>query len=214
LYNGLPDPATGERISHPTLVPGGERDWNIVTTPGLFVLDREFLSRVVFEDTALDWRRFDFTTDTARAIELAGPILDATDPDLSAFRDHGGKLIQYHGWNDAIVLPGDSVAYYEAVDAAMASAPNPGNLGTRDFYRLFMVPGMNHCTGGPGTDQFDRQRAIEDWVERGIAPERIEARHLENGRVTHSRPLCPYPQVARYRGSGDSTSTSSFICAR
>jgi feruloyl esterase len=166
----------------------------------------------VFRDPDWNWRSFDFADDVSLAREIAGPILDATDPDLSEFRDRGGKLLLYHGWNDQVIFPEASIDYYEKVDSTLADTPNATGKPVSDFFRLFMVPGMTHCRGGPGTDQFDAQRAIEAWVERGQAPDRIEASHTENGSVTHTRPLCPYPQQARYRGTGDQSRSASFVC--
>lgn len=95
----------------------------------------------------------------------------------------------------------------------MAEQSNGSNQETRDFFRLFMVPGMAHCRGGAGTSEFDEQKALEAWVERGIAPDRIEASHLENDVVTRTRPLCPYPQTAQYDGTGDTNDTTNFVCA-
>src|SRR5690606_5275312 len=164
-------------------------------------------SRSVFADPNWDWRSFDFDQDIKAAVDKNGAILDATDPNLREFRDRGGKLIVYHGWNDQVIFPEGTIEYYEAVgDAVTASAP------PSDFFRLFMVPGMAHCRGGSGTDQFDAQAAIEAWVERGEAPSRIEARRVENGAVVRTRPLCAYPQTARYDGSGDPNDASNFVC--
>jgi feruloyl esterase len=132
---------------------------------------------------------------------------------LSAFRNRGGKLIVYHGWNDQAIPPEGSIRYYESVEARLAGLPNPKSEQTRDFFRLFMVPGMAHCRGGPGTSDFDAQKAIEAWVERGVAPDRIEASHREDGTVTRTRPLCPYPQIARYDGTGDANDAANFVCA-
>jgi feruloyl esterase len=157
-----------------------------------------------------DWRAFDFDRDAALAAEKTGAVLDATDPDLGAFRAAGGKLIVYHGWNDQVIFPGSSVAYYEAV--AKELAPRNGIDGIDDFMRLFMVPGMTHCRGGVGTDQFDMQAAIETWVEQGDAPDRIAARRVEDGNVTRTRPLCPYPATAQYDGSGSTDDAANFVC--
>jgi feruloyl esterase len=140
-------------------------------------------------------------------------MLDATSADLAGFRDRGGKLLLYHGWNDANNSPEATIAYYEAIESTLGLEPNPLAIRTPDFARLFLVPGMGHCGGGTGTAQFDAQRAIEDWVERGIAPDRIEAERAEGGELPRTRPLCPYPQTARYRGSGNSDRSGSFLCA-
>lgn len=213
IYAGPADPVSREPL-HFGLEPGGERSWSLVTDNGLAPIPQEYFSRAVFADPAWNWRSFDFAADTALAHESTGPLLDATDPDLSAFRDRGSKLILYHGWNDQVIFPEGTVAYYEDVAATLAAAPNSSGLSVDDFFRLFMVPGMTHCRGGPGADSFDAQRAIEDWVERGMAPTRIEASHVENGTVTATHPLCPYPETARYRGRGDTDRSDSFVCTQ
>src|SRR5690606_3172779 len=131
-------------------------------------IPHEYFARSVFGKQDWDWRSFDFDADIAAAVDKTGAVLDAADPNLREFRDAGGKLILYHGWNDQVIFPESSIGYYEAVgDAVTAGAP------PSDFFRLFMVPGMAHCRGGAGTDQFDAQAAIEAWVERGEAPERL-----------------------------------------
>src|SRR5690606_28739246 len=147
-----------------------------------------------------DWRAFDFDRDAALAARTTGPILDATDPNLSAFRAAGGKLIVYHGWNDQVIFPGSSVAYYEAVEQALA--PTGGTDDVDGFMRLFMVPGMAHCRGGVGTDQFDLQTVSERWVEQGQAPDRVEARRVADGNGPRTRPPCPCRATARYDRSG------------
>jgi feruloyl esterase len=136
-------------------------------------------------------------------------MFNATSPDLSRFRGHGGKLIQYHGWSDPDIPPTNSVNYFESVVAAQGG--NADN--TREFYRLFMVPGMQHCTGGPGTARFDAVTALEQWVEQQQAPRRIAAAHLTQGSVDRTRPLCPYPQEAKYKGSGSTDEEANFVCA-
>ena len=124
------------------------------------------------------------------------------------FRSHGGKLIQYHGWNDNLISPHNSVDYFERVVAR--------NGGRRDdiqnFYRLFMVPGMGHCGGGPGPNLFDMQSALESWVEKDEAPQSVIAEHRTNGTPDRSRPLCPYPTTAVYKGKGDSNDAGNFAC--
>jgi feruloyl esterase len=212
IYAGPTDPRTGARL-HPGFKPSGETEWNVVTDSGLVEIPREYFARSAFKDPSWDWRTFDFGEDVEQASRATAEILDATNPDLSAFRTRGGKLIVYHGWNDQVIPPEGSINYYESVEAALTPGANGSNQETRDFYRLFMVPGMAHCRGGPGTSEFDEQKAIEAWVERGIAPDRIEASHLENGVVTRTRPLCPYPQTAQYDGTGDTNDTTNFVCA-
>ncbi len=210
-------PGTSEseplRIAMPGFAVGSEAEWRFAAGEGLSPLTLEFFRRAVFADELADWRDFDLAADYPRALDAAGWILDATSPDLAAYRDRGGKLILYHGWNDANNSPAATIAYYESVEATLAQGANPLGIETDAFARLFMVPGMAHCGGGTGTDEFDAQRAIEDWVERGIAPDRIEAARTEAGQLVRTRPLCPYPLVARYGGSGNSDRSGSFQCA-
>jgi feruloyl esterase len=127
---------------------------------------------------------------------------------LRDFFHHGGKLLQYHGWSDPALSPLNSIDYYNTVLDFMGGPPN-----VRDSYRLFMVPGMDHCLGGDGPNTFDSVRVIEEWVEEGRAPERIIASQLKDGAVTRSRPLCPFPQVAVYNGTGSARNATSFSCS-
>ena len=116
------------------------------------------------------------------------------------------KLIHYHGWSDPDITPLNSVDYYESVAKTTA--------GTGAFYRLFMVPGMQHCSGGPGPAKFNMVAALEHWVEHGTAPERIVASHVTaEGTVDRTRPLCPYPQEAQWKGAGSTDEAQNFVCA-
>ena len=141
---------------------------------------------------------------------------NASDPDISEFVKRGGKMIMYHGSYDPGPSPFSTIDYYEQLADVLGKnkelrALNPGNPAerVRESVRLFMVPGMYHCSGGPGTDSFDDLTALEQWVEHGIAPDSIHAVNEESG---VSRPLCPYPQVARYVGSGDPDDAANFRC--
>ena len=111
----------------------------------------------------------------------------------------------YHGWSDPQVNPLNSVIYYNNVVKAVGEKAS-------DAIELFMIPGMNHCAGGPGADTFDKVKVIEDWVEQGKKPVRIEASHSTNGQVDRTHPLCPYPQVAKYSGSGRTSDAANFSC--
>jgi feruloyl esterase len=148
--------------------------------------------------------QFDIDKDPPRMAELH-QILDANDPDLSAFRRRGGKLLMYYGWADPQLNPMMGVEYYEQVMEKMGDS-------TEDFFRLLMVPGMFHCGGGVGTSQFDAATPVVEWVEAGKAPARIEASRVVDGKVVRTRPLCPYPEVARYRGSGSIDEAANFTC--
>lgn len=210
IYQGLQDPTTGEQFWPPYEM-GSELQWpGHIFEP--FSIPPSYFQYMVLEDPEWDWTAFDFT-DPANfelmrdAHYRLGPILNATETDLTAFKELGGKLILWHGWNDQNIAPRNSINYYEDVTEAMGGEEN-----TMDFLRLFMIPGMEHCVGGPGTDTFDALGALEQWVENGEAPEMIEAAHLTDGEVTVTRPLCPYPQVAVYSGEGETNDAASFTC--
>jgi feruloyl esterase len=128
--------------------------------------------------------------------------------DYTAFKARGGKLIMYTGLADPVTSPFDTIAYYESVTKAMG-----GIDATASFYRFFPVPGMAHCGGGAGPNTFDALAALEAWVERSASPESIPASHATNGVVDRTRPLCAYPAVARYNGSGSTDDASNFSCA-
>ena len=130
-------------------------------------------------------------------------IYNATNYRLDEFKRRGGKIIYYHGWADYGMMPEATIYYYEKVREHMGHH-------TDNWFRLFMVPGMGHCSGGPGPNSFDMLAALEVWVEKGIAPKKIIA---TGGTVpTRTRPLCPYPKVARWTGEGDSDKAENFIC--
>ena len=136
----------------------------------------------------------------------AGTI-NAVNPDLSRFAGHGGKLLLYHGWSDGSVAPRASVNYYTSVVRTMG-----GERKTAEWIRLFMVPGMGHCGGGEGPNTFDTVTALEQWVEQGKAPNRIIASRVAGASAERTRPLCPYPQVAAYVGTGSVDEAASFVC--
>jgi hypothetical protein len=148
---------------------------------------------------------FDFDHDTSLLDSWSAKV-DAKNPDLTAFRAHGGKLLMTYGWADQVLQPLMGVNYYER--ALARNGPD-----TRDFFRLFMVPGMTHCAGGLGTDRFDSVTALIDWVEKKQAPDSLRASRVVDNRVVRSRPLCPYPQTARYSGQGSIDEASNFSCA-
>ena len=132
-------------------------------------------------------------------------FINATDPDLSKFKARGGKILMYHGWNDVAISPQNSIDYYSSVLAKMGR-----NQG--DFIRLFMAPGMGHCQGGPGPDQVNYMSALERWREAGEAPAALTATRVAGNRVDMTRPLCAYPQVATYKGTGSTNDAANFVC--
>jgi len=151
-----------------------------------------------------DFMDFDFDRDV-EVFDRWSRLADATDVDLAGFRGRGGKLIMTYGWADTILQPMMGVDYYER--AVTANGPD----GT-DFLRLFMLPGMAHCGGGIGPDQYDAVSAVIDWVERDVAPDSLIASKIVDGETTRTRPLCPYPEVARYTGEGSIDDAGNFEC--
>jgi len=172
------------------------------------------LKYMVFENPAWDFRTFDVDRDVAFADERLGALMNAFDPDLSRLRSRGGKLLLYHGWNDPSISPLNTVNYYERAVATWREQERrpPSDRTPPDFIRLFMVPGMLHCSGGPGADSFDAVAALERWVEQGVAPDVLQAAHRTNGVVEFTRPLCAYPAAATYNGTGDRRRAESFAC--
>ena len=211
VYHGLADPKSGARL-YPGLAPGSEPFWPHRDPANPFPIPLSHYKWLVFANPDWDWRTFDFSDPDdyqthVKAEAKFAPILNATNPDLRAFRQRGGKLLQWHGWNDQLIAPGNSIAYYESVQEFFGRG---GDLDS--FYRLFMVPGMAHCSGGTGPNMFDMQAALEQWVERGVAPDSVIATRSIGGVVDRTRPLCPFPKVAIYRGSGDTNDAASFVC--
>jgi len=212
MYDGLKNPRTGEPIF--TGWPRGSEGFgdNPIQSWRQYVVDPPEPMRVgffryfLFHDPNWDYRTIDYDRDLAYA-EQKLPFMAAVEKDLTPFRKHGGKLVMYTGWADPVVPPQDTVAYYDA-----AVKVNGGLEKTREFYRLFMAPGMGHCSGGPGPNQFDALTALEQWVEKGVAPEKLLASHSTNGKIDRTRPLCMYPQVARYKGTGSADEAANFSC--
>jgi feruloyl esterase len=213
IYDG---PVSNGRSAFPGFMLGSEQAgaWmNLIVpsapgaNPADFGLAESIMRYLVFDPPRpdYDFRDFDFDRDV-ELLDRWGRLADATDIDLLAFRERGGKLIMTHGWADTILQPMMAVDYYERAVTAN------GDDG-RDFMRLFMVPGMTHCAGGIGPDQNDAVSAVIDWVERDRAPDAIIARKLAaDGTTERSRPLCPYPEVARYTGQGSIDEAGNFEC--
>ena len=160
---------------------------------------------VAYDKLDWDWQSFDLDRDMKVVDEKVGTIVNAINPDLSAFKARGGKLILYHGWNDTAISPGNTINYYNSVLSKMGSKQD-------NWIRLFMIPGMGHCRGGVGPDQVNYMGALERWRESGTAPDQIEALHVKDNRVDMARPLCPYPQVAQYKGVGSTNDAANFTC--
>jgi feruloyl esterase len=200
--------------------PGGWAAWltgKAPETAAMFQFSTQFFKNMVYNDPNWDYRKFNLERDSKAAEEKMGRHLNAVDPDLSRFRARGGKLILYHGWNDAAIPAWHLIEYYDRVLAAM------GREEAASFVRLFLAPGVQHCAGGAGPNNFgqggrsgegdalhDIDAALEQWVEEGVAPERLVATHAASKRT---RPLCPYPLVATWQGSGSTDDEANFTCA-
>jgi feruloyl esterase len=202
-------PVTNSRTKHVEFAgfePGSEMGWNTMAGPQPLGLGTDLFKYVVFKDPNWDYKtlKWDSDLDLARKVSVD---MDALNPDLSKFMGHNGKIIHYHGWADPQIAPGSGVDYYKTVLEKMGGAGKvTGN------YRLFMVPGMAHCGGGDGTSTFDMLTALQDWVESKKAPDMILASRVRNGQTDRTRPLCPYPQVAVYKGTGSTDDAANFSC--
>ena len=192
-------------ILFPRLEPGTELRWaRLAGGPAPADLFLDQFRYVVYQNSLWDWHTFNLDRDAARAT-AANQGIDDLNPDLGAFARHGGKLLLYHGWADQQVAPGSTVDFYTA---ALIHSPNPAP----DWLRLYMLPGMAHCSGGEGPDTFDKIGVLEQWVEQGIPPARIVASHQTAGTIDRTRPLCPYPGTAHYNGSGSIDAAENFAC--
>jgi feruloyl esterase len=193
------------RLLYPGHAKGFELGWRIPETGAEpTALQTDATRYLVYEDAEWDWREFDLERDLTLALDKAGYI-EALNTDLSAFKARGGKILFYHGWNDPGPSPLNTIGYYNDVLATMGPDQD-------DWMRLFLVPGMGHCSGGIGPDQADYVGAIEDWVEEGVAPASITASRIREGEIDMTRPLCPYPEVATWDRTGDPNDAASFSC--
>jgi feruloyl esterase len=137
-------------------------------------------------------------------VKNAGYI-ESSDPHLEKFKARGGKLLLYHGWADPGPAPANTIHYVNEVARSLGGKQD-------DWMRLFLLPGVGHCGGGPGPDQADYMGTIERWRESGTAPDQIPAAHVVANRVDMTRPLCPYPALAQYKGTGSTNDAANFAC--
>jgi feruloyl esterase len=207
LFPGLP---VGSEVLAPTQA-GPRSGWDpwIVrdgqaTVSTLF--GETFLKNLAFTtpNANYDWTTFDFDRDPPRMAGIRN-VLEATDPDLTKFRARGGKILMYFGWADPALNPLMGIGYYENVRSRMGAA-------TPEFFRLFMVPGMFHCGGGVGVGDFDAITPLVSWVEKGTAPSRLTGTRIVDGKAVRTRPLCPYPEAAKYTGTGSVDDAANFVC--
>lgn len=207
IYPGQPYGGEGEAQGWKAWITGPNPGLMMQRTPALrFAFGTAFFKYLVFNDPAWDYGPYDLN-DLKKDTQLTATFMNATSPDLDAFKAKGHKLLLWHGWSDPALTALGSVRYYEQVQA------RDGSL--RDYFRMFMMPGMLHCIGGPGPDTADWTETIDGWVESGKAPDRIIARKSSGGpggNVTRTRPLCPYPQRATYTGSGSIDAAENFVC--
>lgn len=232
IYSGPVNPRTGQKL-YPGLYPGGELGWG--RAGGQMVINRgatsgvsseDFWSFAVFHQPGWPFRSMDFDRGLAETEQKLGAVLNATDPNLEKFRKMGHKLLYYHGASDPLIPAQNGIDYFETVVKA-----EKGREKTEQFFRVFLVPGLYHCGGGPGATAFggsapspeadadhDVTAAVARWVENGVPPARIVATHYTDNNLSKGiefqRPLCAYPLVARYNGSGDQKDAASFTCKK
>jgi len=212
IWGGARD--SSGKLINPGLVPGGEGGpggwarWVTGAKPfgGTHWKAADAVLRdMVFDDPNDNSLNFNFDTDTKLFEQKIGHAMDAVDPDLRPMERHGAKMILYHGWSDPDISPLNTIDYYNAVEKTVGKT-------TPEFVRLFLVPGMQHCGGGPGATTFDGLTALERWVEEDVAPERILAAKIVDGAVEETRPLCAYPKQAVYTGKGNTSDAENFRC--
>jgi len=241
IYAGPHNPRTGEQI-YPGLERGSESaggslsggaSWSALIAGPQTFLGGDFFKFMAFENASWDFHTLDFDRDITFADAKMASVINSTSPDLSDFKALGGKLIMWHGWADPLVNSRNSINYFQSVVAFMhnrhkkdfnRAARGPAKE-TEDFVRLFMASGMAHCSGGPGLNTFDTLTALERWVEEGVAPDKLIASNtalpFPNNVMTKapppgdfSRPLCPWPQSARWTGKGSARDAANFVCKR
>jgi hypothetical protein len=216
------------------LWPGVERGADLSALAGAtpFPIPTEQARYWVYFDPTWDWSTLSYANYGkffADNVAKVGPMMASNNPELSAFRARGGKLIMYHGWSDQLIMPQGTVRYWDAMSASISRLNDSGfgNASASDFARLYMVPGMGHCGGGTNVTDFgqaasgavpmdaehDVFRALMAWSEKSKAPAAITASRIASGAVVRTRPLCPYPQVAKYKGSGSTDDAANFTCA-
>jgi feruloyl esterase len=205
IYNPLVDSHTKRQI-FPGLMPGSELGWNALAGPDPGPIAITYWRDLVFADPQWNYLTVDVSAATAKADAMHAAAMNAINPDLTEFFQHGGKLVQYHGWNDEQISPLNTVQYYESVVKKLGSA------SVEHSYRLFMIPGMAHCRGGEGVNSFDSISIIDNWVANANPPAQIPASRVRDGKVEGTRPVCSYPRVAVYKGTGNTDDARNFTC--
>ena len=206
LYAGPIDPRTGEKIYEPP-ARGSELSLPAFTGKNAMGVAVALFQYMVYQDPRWDWRTLNLDSGVAFGDKVLSTINLAANANLKPFFDRGGKLLMYHGWTD-FSSPLESVDYYNAVRASVGTAEAANSI------RLFAMPGMDHCMGGGGCDTFNKVAVIDRWVETGKAPERIVASKLSGDKTIRTHPLCAYPEVAKYSGTGDVNEAENFSCSK
>lgn len=202
IYQGPVNPRTGQVI-FPGPAKGTEATWGGMASSKPFPTALDLFRYAVLQNPDWDWTTLDWDKDIATATAKVGPLLHVAAPDLQPFFERGGKLMLYLGWNDGH-NPEELASFTQRVQRVSAKAA--------DAVQLFLSPGMGHCLGGAGCDTFDKLGAMDAWVTRGQAPQKIVASKINDGKVVRTRPLCAYPQVAQYKGRGDMDDAANFAC--
>lgn len=206
MYSGV-NFSNGKPI-FPGLMPGSEMGWSSLGSQEPMGYALESYQYVVMKNPNWDYKTLDLDRDVGYADKTVASLVNTTDPNLKPFFARGGKLLGYHGAADPGLTPLNSINYYNSVAKTLG-----GVNAISNSYRLFLVPGMLHCGGGDGTNTFDMIAAVDNWVETNQAPQSIPASRIRDGKVDRTRPLCPYPQQAVYKGSGSTDEAANFTCA-
>ena len=207
VYEPTKHPRTGAFI-FPGMARGTELAMGTLVGNEPHLTATDLFTFVVFNNPNWDQMTLNLDTDVALAEKIDAQFsMAATDPNLKPLFAHNGKLLMYHGFSDQNIMSENSINYYNSVVETVGGLDK-----TKDSIRLFMVPGMGHCGGGEGPNDFDMMTALDQWVEKGKTPSRIIASRITNGVVTRTRPLCPYPQVAKYKGTGSTDDEANFVC--
>jgi feruloyl esterase len=207
FYEPIRHPLTGE-IVMAGLERGSEMSWSTLGGAQPIGNAAEAFKYIVFKGKDWNWRQFDLARDLAAAEAADGGVLASADADLRPFFDRGGKLLMYHGWSDPQIPPGNTVAFFNRI------VERAGATAVGRSVQLYMVPGMNHCRGGAGTDRFNPVAAIEQWTVDGTAPAQLMASRVVDGRIDRTRPLCAFGTVAKWNGVGSTDEAGSFECVQ